>query len=101
VQRLHPEMKNTDDEFDDFELRVEFNQERGVVKGVRSQHEIATMSSKYRYFEVEVVENDQNSEIYVGIVDSRESVTDQIAMWADKKELDEEQKDRESATNKV
>lgn len=60
--------------------------------GVRSQHEIATVSSKYRYFEVEVLENDQDSEIYVGVVDSRESVMDQIAMWREKKEMDEEQK---------
>jgi len=36
VQRLHPDMKNTEDEFDDFELRVEFNQERDVVKSLRS-----------------------------------------------------------------
>ena len=50
------------------------------------------MSSKYRYFEVEVIENDQDSEIYVGVVDSRESVMDQIAMWREKKEMDEEQK---------
>jgi hypothetical protein len=50
------------------------------------------VSSKYRYFEVEVLENDQDSEIYVGVVDSRESVTDQIAMWREKKEMDEEQK---------
>lgn len=85
-------MKNTEDEFDDFELRVEFNQERDVVKSLRSQHEIATMSSKYRYFEVEVMENDQNSEIYVGVIDSRENVTDQIGMWREKKEMDEEQK---------
>ena len=60
--------------------------------GVRSQHEIATVSSKYRYFEVEVIENDQDSEIYVGVVDSRENVMDQIAMWREKKEMDEEQK---------
>ncbi len=60
--------------------------------GVRSQHEIATVSSKYRYFEVEVIENDQDSEIYVGVVDSRESVMDQIAMWREKKVMDEEQK---------
>jgi len=76
VQRLHPEMRNTEDEFDDFELRVDFNQARDVVVSVRSQHEIATVSSKYRYFEVEVLENDQDSEIYVGVVDSRENVTD-------------------------
>jgi hypothetical protein len=63
-----------------------------VVVGVRSQHEIATVSSKYRYFEVEVIENDQDSEIYVGVVDSRENVMDQIAMWREKKEMDEEQK---------
>jgi len=50
------------------------------------------MSSKYRYFEVEVMENDQNSEIYVGVIDSRENVTDQIGMWREKKEMDEEQK---------
>ena len=76
MQRLHPEMRNTEDEFDDFELRVDFNQARDVVVSVRSQHEIATVSSKYRYFEVEVLENDQDSEIYVGVVDSRENVTD-------------------------
>ena len=76
MQRLHPEMRNTEDEFDDFELRVDFNQARDVVVSVRSQHEIATVSSKYRYFEVEVIENDQDSEIYVGVVDSRENVTD-------------------------
>jgi hypothetical protein len=63
-----------------------------VVVGVRSQHEIATVSSKYRYFEVEVLENDQDSEIYVGVVDSRENVTDQITMWREKKVMDEEQK---------
>ena len=60
--------------------------------GVRSQHEIAPVSSKYRYFEVEVIENDQDSEIYVGVIDSRESVMDQIAMWREKKVMDEEQK---------
>ena len=76
MQRLHPEMRNTEDEFDDFELRVDFNQARDVVVSVRSQHEIATVSSKYRYFEVEVLENDQDSEIYVGVVDSRENVMD-------------------------
>ena len=95
-------MRNTDDEFDDFELRVEFKQEKDVIQGVRSQHEIAIMSSKYRYFEVEVIENDYNAEIYVGVIDSRESVMDQIAMWRDKKDQDEEQKEAKSgAKNKV
>lgn len=72
-QRLHPEMRNTEDEFDDFELRVEFKQEMGQSRVVRSQHEIA-MTSKYRYFEVEVIENEGESEIYVGLIDSREGV---------------------------
>ena len=73
-----------------------------MIQGVRSQHEIAIMSSKYRYFEVEVIENDQNAEIYVGVVDSRESAMDQIAMWRDKKDQDEEQKEAKSgAKNKV
>lgn len=93
-------MRNTDDEFDDFELRVEFKQENGEIKSVRSQHEIA-MSTKYRYFEVEVIENEMNAEIYVGVIDSRESASDQLKMWVDKKEEDEEQKESNSSTSKM
>lgn len=73
TQHLNPEMQRNNDEFDDYELRVEFKQEVGVTKVVRSMHEIA-MSAKYRYFEVEVIENQKNSEIYVGVIDSREEM---------------------------
>lgn len=77
-QKLNPEMRNTLDEFDDFELRVEFKQTKGESRVVRSEHEIA-MSTKYRYFEVEVIENEGESEIYVGLIDSRESVPAQLS----------------------
>jgi len=36
------------------------------------------MTAKYRYFEVEVVENEQEAEIYVGIIDSREEVSQKL-----------------------
>jgi hypothetical protein len=60
-------MKKTDDEFDDYELRVEFKQEKQVQTFIRSELEIAEVS-KYRYFEVEVTANEHDSEIYFGLI---------------------------------
>ena len=71
-------------------MRVEFKQKENKIMGVRSLHEVA-MSAKYRYFEVEVIENEKNAEIYVGVIDSRENIVDQLTMWRGKGKLEDEE----------
>lgn len=56
------------DTYDDYELRINFTQRQNVLNFARSEYPICTVS-KYRYFEVEVLENKANSQIYVGIID--------------------------------
>ena len=54
--------------YDDYELRIDFKQNQDVLNFARSEYPISAVS-KYRYFEVEVLENKANSQIFVGIID--------------------------------
>ena len=58
--------------YDDYELKVTFSQENGAINLIKSSVPIA-QCTKYRYFEVEVLENKSDANIYVGIVDSRDT----------------------------
>lgn len=72
-QKISPEdVKGKENPYDDYELRVAFCQEDGTVRAVRSMFPIANCL-KFRYFEVEVIENKSNADIFFGIIDGRET----------------------------
>jgi hypothetical protein len=70
-QKLIPENVEEANQYDDYELRVTFSQEAGVINLVKSAMLITDLN-KISYFEVEVLENKLKQDIYVGIVESRD-----------------------------
>jgi hypothetical protein len=71
-QRIEPEeTPGKENPYDDYDLRVTFNNHAGELLMIKSLFPIADCL-KFRYFEVEVMENRQNSQIYFGIIEASE-----------------------------
>lgn len=66
-QKVNPEEVSVENGYDDYELRVHF--ESDALCFVKSAYPIAEVT-KFRYFEVEVVENKSDSQVFIGICDS-------------------------------
>jgi hypothetical protein len=67
------EIKKIKKEGDDHEIILEFTEEigQGTIKFVRSNNFIP-QCSRFRYFEVDVLENKNDYAIYVGIIDEKD-----------------------------
>jgi hypothetical protein len=64
-------LRTEESSYDDFELRTTFQQSQGEIRLYKSEYPIA-QCTKMRYFEVEVIENKLDVEIYVGIFNANE-----------------------------
>lgn len=76
TQHIYPDNpKAKNNNYDDYELRLTFNENESMpIRFVKSYFAIPKQTEKiqYRYFEVEVLSNETQSEIYVGVISDQE-----------------------------